>query len=430
MATGEALPTSRTRRTALRTAAMLGAVALSACAPGAPVTQSPESQKAEADTERLQALLRRGGDVVVPPGTYVLRVDASGRCLVLDQPGTRLLLDGVTLQLAPTTRGSYSLLKISAPDCSVRGGSLIGDVRRHLGTTGEWGHGLAVAKGGDRALLSGVTVRECWGDGIHVSGGVRDLEVSNCLSVGNRRQGLSIVDAVNPVVRGGVYADTGLHGHVSPASGIDVEPGQGARVTGLTIEGVTVRGNRGAGLILSGHGRALSATVTDLESDGNHGVGVLVDGVDAGVELIRARASGNDRGFYLMKNASGVVLQACTALKNEGLGFQLAGGGGRLVGCSAEGNATSGFRVDVPAEQTQLVRCQSMANGTRGNVEAEFDIAGPRTQLVGAQATGSPTGPAWALWIRSTAVGSAQLGGVWGGQFSSGTERNDVGSGS
>ena len=116
----------------------------------------------------------------------------------------------------------------------------MGDVRDDVGGDGEWGHGIAVVAGADRLTLLDVTISNCWGDGIHVSGGVVQTVIEDCVSDSNRRQGLSIVDAVRPLIRGGRYSATGRFGHTSPAAGIDIEPNGGSQVLGARIEGVSL----------------------------------------------------------------------------------------------------------------------------------------------------------------------------------------------
>lgn len=114
-------------------------------------------------------------------------------------------------------------------------GKIVGDVETHLGTTGEWCHGIHF-DGVKNALIEGVTIEKNWGDGISLDSSAEvnsdgDLEYScenilirNVKSFYNRRQGLSIEAASNIEVCYSEFAYTGKINGTSPMAGIDIEP--------------------------------------------------------------------------------------------------------------------------------------------------------------------------------------------------------------
>ena len=114
-------------------------------------------------------------------------------------------------------------------------GKIIGDVETHLGTTGEWCHGIHFC-GVKNALIEGVVVEKNWGDGISLDSSaevntIEDLKylceniiIRNVKSLYNRRQGLSIEGASNIEVCYSEFAYTGKISGTNPMAGIDVEP--------------------------------------------------------------------------------------------------------------------------------------------------------------------------------------------------------------
>lgn len=116
----------------------------------------------------------------------------------------------------------------------IDGGVFIGDLKTHMGTKGEWGHGIKV-EGSSNVTLKNLQTRECWGDGIdlveseYVSklkvgvGNCNRVAIDNVKSLCNRRQGLSIEAAENAVVKNSEFAYTGKIKQTAPSAGIDIE---------------------------------------------------------------------------------------------------------------------------------------------------------------------------------------------------------------
>jgi parallel beta-helix repeat protein len=135
----------------------------------------------------------------------------------------------------------------------VTGGTIIGERNGHLGTTGEDGFGIWI-KGSTSIRIDGVSVRDCWGDGILIGGSrlngeCRDVTVSNCVSRNNRRQGLSVLGLFGGLIENSEFTDTN---GTAPESGIDVEPSGILLVSDLTIRNCTASRNAGYGMLLAG----------------------------------------------------------------------------------------------------------------------------------------------------------------------------------
>lgn len=118
---------------------------------------------------------------------------------------------------------------------TIDGGEFVGDVQSHIGSDGEWGHGIKVA-GATNVVLKNLVSREFWGDGIDlieanyvssIDAGVGPCDgvtIDNVKCLYNRRQGMSIEAAKNVVVKNSEFAYTGKYKMTAPGCGVDIEP--------------------------------------------------------------------------------------------------------------------------------------------------------------------------------------------------------------
>ena len=376
------------------------------------------------DTEAFRRALADSRVVHVAAGTYRVSIGPTGSALELNRPGAQLVFaPGAVLVLDPTHRSSSTILKLSAPDCTVRGGTLVGDLTSAVARTGEWGHGVTVVRGADRTLLDGVTVRSCWGDGIYIGGNPAEVVVLNCVSDGNRRQGLSIVGALQPLVIGGRYTNTGRVRGTGPSAGIDIEPnsGTGDRVIGATVRDVVLQGNQGSGLIVSGGGGPAQATLVGVVASDNRGRGFDAGGAGAAISLRSCRATRNSMGFRVDERTSGAVLTEAQADDNTSVGFEVDGPRTQLTSSSATGNGSSGIRLGATARGTVVRDCQVRRNNRASAGGPEVDVAAQASALravtISAGAAVSPA--ASGLVLRATAIGTTVQGSTPTG-FSSG----------
>lgn len=317
------------------------------------------------DSAAFRAALGRSLRVRVPAGTYRLRVAPNGHAIDITRAGTVLRLEpGAMLVLDPTGTAGSAIIAVSAPDVRIEGGSLVGDLAIPQSRIGEWGHGILLARGADRAVLSSVTVGRCWGDGFYIGGGVADVTLLDCTADSNRRQGLSIVHAVNPLVSGGRFVNTGMVGQTAPSAGIDVEPNplRGQSVTGARIRNVVVSGNRGPGLLVVGVGGPVELHASGVVARRNAGHGFTLTGPQAQVSLSSCLAELNHTGYVVGPSAAPLTISASQARANSAGGFVLQAPRGSLDNCEATGNAGSGFEVRHTSSDSALVRCRAKGN--------------------------------------------------------------------
>lgn len=260
----------------------------------------------------IDALPAEGGTVRVPAGTYLIdplrSVRLRSRMHLRLDPAARLLAKP---NAAPR---AYVLNAHGVSDVEISGGRIVGDRDRHLGTRGEWGHGIMV-RGCRRVTVRDIHISRCWGDGMSIgaidAGRGRpvvrseDVVVARVTATGNRRQGLTIGRARRVRVFDCEFSHTG---GTPPAAGIDVEPDSGADTGDVVIERCRVFGNRGPGIQL--WRRVSEVAIRDCDIHDNRGHGILVAGASR-VDIIGNRLRANTpRAIGLRDRTAAVTIAA------------------------------------------------------------------------------------------------------------------------
>lgn len=309
-----------TRRDLLRATAALPWLAGWAMASQARAASSVRAAGARGDgatddTDAFQAAIdaagrQGGGIVIVPPGRYLLDPVRSVRL----RSGVALQMDaGATLLAKPNAaERSVLLLLQDVTDVRISGGRLVGERDRHLGTTGEWGHGIQL-RGAQRVTLRDIHVSDFWGDGVSVAAinptranpdtaHSADVLLERVVSIGNRRQGLTIGRSRRVRVIDCEFA--GTRG-TAPEAGIDIEPDAGDDASDIEISGCRIHDNHGPGIQL--WKRARQVWIHDCTLEDNR-YGVLVVGAkDTRIE--RNRIAGSTlSGIAVRKGATGASI--------------------------------------------------------------------------------------------------------------------------
>lgn len=183
----------------------------------------------------------RNGSLVIAEGSFLIHVKKEGAACLVIGDNTELVVDGV-LQLAPNSFKSYDMIRIVGNNVKIHGrGSITGDRYKHTGRDGEWGMGIRL-DGANDVSVSGITIADCWGDCIYVGGGSKDVQISDCLLRGSRRQGISMTKADGVTISSCTIAN--ISG-TSPQYAIDIEPNRQCTVDNVLIDHVTVTGCEG-----------------------------------------------------------------------------------------------------------------------------------------------------------------------------------------
>ena len=223
----------------------------------------------------VDALPAAGGTVNVAAGDYLIDPTRSVR---LRSRMRLALAPGATLRARPNAEPKANVLRGEGlQDVEISGGRIVGERDSHLGTTGEWGHGIRL-RACQRVTVRDLQISRCWGDGISAGGYMSrgrwsqpgsDLLLVGVVCEGNRRQGLTLGS-----YRGVRVSDCQFNGNggTAPGAGIDIEPDADV-ARDIVMENCGLSGNPGAGFQL--FKRAAAVTVRNCTIERNGGPGIL-----------------------------------------------------------------------------------------------------------------------------------------------------------
>ena len=150
--------------------------------------------------------------------------------------------NGATIKIKPVTGEYYKIIAVKG-STTISNLTIIGERDAHIGTTGEWGHGINISEC-DRVRIENVTVKNCWGDGIYLGSyntethetGCNNVTIRNCLIDNNRRNGISVIDCDNFIIDRCTISNTN---GTNPQSGIDIERNSDSQITSGAIKNTT-----------------------------------------------------------------------------------------------------------------------------------------------------------------------------------------------
>ena len=194
--------------------------------------------------------------IVIEKGDYKVRAEEKAKTCVPVCSNTDFILKG-TIRLEPNGLKHYNIIQVKGENINIRGnGTIIGDKHTHTGNEGEWGMGINLI-GVVNTKVSGLAIKDCWGDCIYVGGDSRNVLIEHCKLDHGRRQGISITKANGVIVRNCTI--TNVSG-TNPQYAIDVEPNRRDSVDNILIENVTVKDCEGGFVI--GHGAPKDGAMT------------------------------------------------------------------------------------------------------------------------------------------------------------------------
>ena len=196
---------------------------------------------ADGDVSIFDGRKVKNGTLVIAEGDYLLRVKKKGSACLVIGDNTELVIDGALL-LAPNNFKSYDMIRVVGSHVKIHGrGSVTGDRYKHTGNDGEWGMGVRF-DGANHVTVSGLTIADCWGDCIYIGGDSKDVQISDCVLRGSRRQGISITKADGVTISNCKIAN--ISG-TNPQYAIDIEPNKRCVVDNVLIQNVIVTGCEG-----------------------------------------------------------------------------------------------------------------------------------------------------------------------------------------
>ncbi len=147
----------------------------------------------------------------------------------------------------------YAIILFSGvTDSGVFGrGRILGDNTTHIGTAGEWGHGVNIVDGCSDISIQDITIENCWGDGICMGGeetadhGSSNISVSHVVVDSNGRQGITVTKGSNISISKSKISNTGINRGKFPMDGLNIEPNDNNRVSNVNIYDNTFLNNVG-----------------------------------------------------------------------------------------------------------------------------------------------------------------------------------------
>ncbi|GAB3093747.1 right-handed parallel beta-helix repeat-containing protein [Lysobacter terrae] len=266
------------------------------------------------DTDAFQAAIDQAakaqGTVEVPRGRYLIDPERSVR--LRSHTALRMAPDAVLVAKPNAAARAYVLLVEGAVDVDVSGGQIQGERDAHLGSAGEWGHGLMI-RGSSHVTVRNITISRCWGDGISIGGLAKtgeegrpstDVLIDNVRCRGNRRQGLTIGRSRRVRVFDSEFSDTQ---GTKPEYGIDIEPDRPGRADDVVIERCRISGNRGGGIQI--YNRAGNVEVRDCTIEAN-GYGIYTVAAEEGVIAGNTVRNNRHAGVALRGKTHGFRVEA------------------------------------------------------------------------------------------------------------------------
>lgn len=184
--------------------------------------------------------------IVIGKGKYRVSARKNNDVCIPLCSNTDLKLQG-TVRLAPNGFKHYNIIQVQGENIRITGnGAVIGDKLSHTGTEGEWGMGIRFHKA-IKASVSGLAIKDCWGDCIYVGGKSKNVLIEKCRIDNGRRQGISVTKADSVIIRQCLI--TNVSG-TNPQYAIDVEPNSGDSVSNVIIENVETKGCEGGFLLV------------------------------------------------------------------------------------------------------------------------------------------------------------------------------------
>lgn len=200
-------------------------------------------------TSYLQKALDKHKSVIMP--NFPVFVSDEGLKIssghkILFQPKSKI-------RLLSSKKERYAILDITrVHDVEVYFPNIEGERNNHMGSTGQWGHGIYITSS-ENILVVSPYITDTWGDGICIGGrnGIPSKRISILGGTikNTRRNGISVVSGRNVTIDS-VYIEN-ANGQ-NPQSGIDIEPDSHYNeLHNIVLSNITTVNNKLHGIVIS-----------------------------------------------------------------------------------------------------------------------------------------------------------------------------------
>jgi hypothetical protein len=194
-------------------------------------------------TEYLQNGINTNQNVIFPD--FPVLINSKG--LSLKSNTTVVFAKNSKLILSPASASSYQIIRMhNISNTKLYYPNIVGDRNGHMGSTGEWGMGISI-RGGSNHEVYNANVSNCWGDGIYLADGVKNVTLYNPYVDNNRRNGISVVSANGVKMYNALASNTN---GTQPMAGIDIEPNHNTDVIdNILVQNPITYNNKSQGVL-------------------------------------------------------------------------------------------------------------------------------------------------------------------------------------
>jgi hypothetical protein len=319
------------------------------------------------DTDSINRALSVAQDIYFPPGVYMIRADGPTQTSfnrgteggLTPRNNQKLTLDNsATLRAIPNGSTRYNVIRCHrVRNVSIEGGAIQGDRNYHLGTAGEWGHGIGIWHC-DAITIRNCIVSDCWGDGIYVDeiegNGSSNIRIEGVRCTRNRRNGCSVVSATHVRIAGSTF-DNQIG--TNPQAGLWIEPDVTKSVSDIVVSQCLFYDNQGDGC----------------------GASLVRGALVSGIIFDSCRASHCQSGFVLRDVEHGAII-SCTAVACEFHGMQIENVSDVSInGCLCATNNRDGLRISGRTTEFAVATSCFSANGGSSIGHGLVIVADPQT---------------------------------------------------
>lgn len=182
--------------------------------------------------------------IIIEKGNYIVSRTDSNEGILNLKSNSDVEIKGV-ISVEPNNYSQYYILNLKdVENVLVFGGSIIGDREEHIGSSGEWGHGIFIWGNSENIRIEGVDISNCWGDGVAIGRSVPvknvelyKLRIENC-----RRNGISVIACEGCSIKKCTIKN--ING-TAPEYAVDIEPNKSGPVSDVDIEQIKIRSKSG-----------------------------------------------------------------------------------------------------------------------------------------------------------------------------------------
>lgn len=197
-------------------------------------------------TDAIHYILNKGIPLYIK-NKYKVSVKKSSYAIKIPSDSYIEFIDNGSLELVANDKEKYEMLHIAVvKNVTIVNPVLIGDKKTHIGTGGEWGHGIYITAS-QNVFISNPNVSDMWGDGLCITtptepdmieneNATKNIHILNGFFHGCRRQGFSVTGGRDLFFYGKQVCKD-IKG-APPEGAFDIEVNNFVPLIGLSIQNV------------------------------------------------------------------------------------------------------------------------------------------------------------------------------------------------